>query len=148
MKREAQVKLIILGKPIAKARPKFYRRGNFVGTYNPQETEEGRWLLDATQQLKANRFCRIDEGPVMLNLTFIMPITKIWPKYKIEQIRNREKLFWHTKKRDDLDNCIKFVLDCLNGIAYRDDSQVVAINAMKYYGLEARTEIEIKEINA
>ena len=35
----------IPGLPIAKARPRFFKRGNFVGTYNSQETEEGRTML-------------------------------------------------------------------------------------------------------
>ena len=33
------------------------------------------------------------------------------------------------KRRIDLDNSIKIILDCLNGIAYVDDSQVVDIRA-------------------
>ena len=33
------------------------------------------------------------------------------------------------KHRLDLDNCIKVMLDALNGIAYIDDKQVVEINA-------------------
>ena len=34
-----------------------------------------------------------------------------------------------TKRRIDLDNAIKAVLDALNGVAYADDSQVIDIHA-------------------
>ena len=34
-----------------------------------------------------------------------------------------------SKTRIDLDNCIKVALDALNGVAYKDDSQVVSVRA-------------------
>lgn len=47
----------------------------------------------------------------------------------------------------DLDNLIKSVLDGLNGIAYKDDSQIVKFGEMtKQYAEEDRVEITIKEI--
>ena len=36
-------------------------------------------------------------------------------------------------KKPDIDNCIKVILDSLNGIAYKDDSQVVSLKIEKYY---------------
>lgn len=35
-----------------------------------------------------------------------------------------------SKVRIDLDNCLKVVIDALNGLAYIDDKQIVRINAM------------------
>lgn len=46
----------------------------------------------------------------------------------------------------DLDNCIKSVLDGLNGCAYKDDSQVVTIIATKRYTEgEDRIEVDIQD---
>ena len=49
----------------------------------------------------------------------------------------------HTKK-PDLDNLIKFVKDCANGILWHDDSQVVTIEAAKLYSEEPETRILLR----
>jgi Holliday junction resolvase RusA-like endonuclease len=127
--------IIIPGKPIAKKRPRFVRRGKFVGTYNCQETEEGRWILDAKQAITE----RAEAGtPVALKCWFIFDFPKSMSKKKRAGAV-------HTSK-PDLDNCVKFVKDCLNGIAWHDDSQVVTLMAKKLYDHEgggARSEIII-----
>ena len=40
---------------------------------------------------------------------------------------------YSVRMKPDTDNCIKFVLDALNGVAWHDDYQVVQINATKCY---------------
>ena len=47
---ETMIKIIVPGEPIAKARPKFARRGKFVQTYNIQETEEGKFIAQVLAQ--------------------------------------------------------------------------------------------------
>ena len=37
-------------------------------------------------------------------------------------------------KKPDVDNITKSILDSLNGIAYKDDSQVTGLEVMKEYG--------------
>lgn len=46
--------------------------------------------------------------------------------------------------RPDLDNYIKAILDALNGIAFKDDGQIVDLSATKRYG-EPRIEVSINE---
>lgn len=67
---------------------------------------------------------------------FYFEIPKSTPK------KNRAEAV-HTKK-PDLDNLVKFIKDCLNGEAWKDDSQVVSLFAQKIYerdGNGPRTEI-------
>ena len=45
--------------------------------------------------------------------------------------------------RPDLDNYIKFVFDALNGVFYKDDSQVVHIESIKEYNQEPKTIVRI-----
>ena len=138
-----RITLIIPGSPIAKKRPKFYRRGDNVGTYNPSETEEGKWIKMVVDQLKDWELLELLRGPVSLELYFHMPITKSWPKYKIKALEEG-KIFHHIKK-PDLDNLIKFAKDCLNKIVWNDDSQVFKEFAIKQYSLKPETLISIEE---
>jgi len=130
--------IYIPGKPIAKKRPRFVRKGNFVGAYNEQVTEEEHWKIQATQQIKKPL-----EGALSLDVLFIMPIPKSWPKIRREKAVHFT--IWHIKT-PDLDNLVKFVKDCLNGLAWYDDKQVAILNAFKRYGPEPGTSITIKQI--
>ena len=137
-------KIVILGSPIAKARPKFARRGKFTATYNTQETEEGRFLLAAQYQWRKPPLV----GPLAIDLIFVMPRPKAhYGTGKNAKILKLTSPRYHSaKKRFDVDNCIKFVLDCLNELIYEDDGQVAAISAVKRYGKRPRTEIFIREL--
>jgi len=130
------MKITIPGKPIAKKRPRFVRRGKFVGTYNDQETEEGRWILEAKPQVTEQM-----EGPLSLACAFFMPIpsgTSMKKRVEIDK-----KVVPHFKK-PDLDNLVKFVKDCLNNLAWRDDSQISYLWAIKIYSQEPMTAITIE----
>jgi Holliday junction resolvase RusA-like endonuclease len=128
----------IPGKPIAKKRPKFFRRGSHVGTYNPQVTEEGRWIIFARDALAGAGYPRTaTKGvPVRLLCHFVFEYPASMPKKW--KAGNPD----HVKK-PDADNCLKFVKDCLNGIAWHDDSQVYHVTGWKMYGETAKTVITI-----
>ena len=133
------MRIRIPGKPIAKKRPRFVRRGKFVGTYNEQETEEGKWILLARDQITE----KISKpSAVHLECEFRMPIPKSTSKKKTLEMHIGD--IPHIKK-PDLDNLIKFVKDCLNNLAWDDDSQVISIEAFKCYSNEPETIIEIME---
>ena len=51
---------------------------------------------------------------------------------------------YRPRKRGDLDNLLKAVLDALNGVAYGDDEQVVRIEANRYDDKRApRVEVHV-----
>jgi len=64
-----------------------------------------------------------------LRATFAFPRPK--SHYLRGQLRDAAPQ-WH-RSRPDVDNLLKLVLDALNGIAYGDDAQVVAITGQKRY---------------
>ena len=119
----------IPGAPIAKKRPRFARRGKFVTAYNCQETEEGRWLLSARECFRRNGVMEPLSVPLTLDIDFYMPI----PASASKKARALMELNQAHTKKPDLDNCIKFALDCLNGELFCDDSLVYQINATKRY---------------
>lgn len=131
--------LMIPGKPIAKKRPRFARRGNFVKTYNDQETEEGRFLWEVRQQWQDEPM----KGAVSIEMRFYTQRPK-------SHFRSNGQLSAKATGfpigRPDVDNMVKFVLDCLNGCTWTDDAQVVTMVALKLFAKEGkpRTEIEIR----
>lgn len=131
--------LTVPGKPIAKKRPRFFRRGAFVGTYNAQETEESRWMWTVNQQLP-DGFKPIT-GPVKVFMEFAFPYPKSWSKKK------RQTHFWHAAK-PDLDNLEKFVLDCLRDFVIADDAAVCKTESVKFWDEfnEPLTKIKIEQL--
>jgi Holliday junction resolvase RusA-like endonuclease len=137
-----KITLIIPGAPIAKKRPRFCRRGQHVMTYNAQETEEGKVMWHIKSQLGAME--PIMPGvPIALECRFEMPIPKSMPK------RDRDALDIgfcgpaHVKK-PDVDNLVKLLKDCCNGLVWHDDSQVVSMAASKVYAKDPRTVFTVR----
>lgn len=48
--------------------------------------------------------------------------------------------------KPDCDNIGKTILDALNGIAYEDDIQIIALHVYKLYGAEAKAIVMLREI--
>ena len=126
----------VYGDPIPQARPRFARRGAFVNCYDPQgKIKEGcKWQLKS--QFKEDPW----EMPIALDLIFFMPIPKSASALKKRQMANG--LIGHIKK-PDLDNLQKYILDCLNGLAFKDDSQICEIRAKKRYATNPSTLIRM-----
>ena len=106
--------IVIYGTAEAKLRPRFNRKTGAV--YTPSRTQ--KWEYEVRQRAAEVVDTPLD-GPVHLEMLFIFPRpkSKIWKRKKME----RE---WKTT-RPDLDNLEKAVIDGLNGVAFRDDGQIV-----------------------
>ena len=132
-----EYKITIPGTPVAKGRPRLGR----YGTYTPKKTQEYEEYIKACWIAKFGRICPTDK-PLAVKVIFYMPIPKSAnKKQKTEMAEGRIQ---HTKK-PDTDNLIKSVLDALNGIAYKDDSMIYKLTAIKKYSEKARTELTIEE---
>lgn len=137
------MKLIIPGKPISKNRPRFARRGKFTTTYSDQETESGKFFLLCREQV-TKKF----EGPLRVHIVFYIPR----PKSHYGTGRNENNLkpsapSYPDGSRQDLDNLEKFAYDCLNGLAWNDDRQIVENFSRKVWAInDAKTCILIEEM--
>jgi Holliday junction resolvase RusA-like endonuclease len=69
-----------------------------------------------------------------------MPIPVSYSQKKKNEFAS--ELIAHVKK-PDLDNLIKWVLDCGNALLWQDDSMIYCIQAFKVYSPKPRTEIEM-----
>jgi len=105
--------------PVSIARPRFFRRGEFVSTYTPQKTRE--FEQEIKRRVAKDFKGRLPfEFPVSVSLVFGMerPISVKRPLPSV---------------KPDIDNLIKAILDPLNGIVFKDDALIVFIKAGKQY---------------
>jgi len=122
----------IYGNPIAKARPRFFRRGKFTGTYDSQKMEAGKWMLQLQEQASQQMDAPLT-GPLMADFQFYFSR----PKNHYGTGRNAGKLKDSAPKyctnAKDFDNLAKFSADCMNSIVYKDDRQIVDAAIHKRY---------------
>lgn len=127
----------LIGNPTAKARARVYKRkNNKYGSYTPKKTKAYSNDL-AGAAIDAMKGKRLLEGALLVNISCYMPIPKT--------LGNKVKAGDAHIKKPDLDNIIK-QLDALNGIVYKDDSQIAALMAAKIYSNEPRITITIQEL--
>lgn len=128
MTSPAAISFTVPGKPQGKGRARAARRGDYVTIYTPEKTVAYEGLIALAGE-KAMNGRALVEGPVQLTITAVFSIPKGWSQKK----RTSRPIHWHTS-RCDLDNVVKAVGDGLNGIVWRDDSQVAMVKAIKLYG--------------
>lgn len=129
------------GDPVGKQRARYAKRGNFVQTYTPDKTrtyealikEKGIEAMGSTEPL---------ETPVSLYLYIRLPIPKSCTKKRLEAINNGSE---KPIKKPDASNVLKSVEDGLNGVVYKDDSQIVNIHVTKVYASQSGVDICVKE---
>lgn len=137
------ITFVIVGLPVAKGRPKFFRKGNFMGTYTPSKTKEYEDSV-ISQALPHKPAVPLDI-PLAVELRFYFPVPQsASKKFKLKAISGMTPV----AKRPDLDNLIKSVLDPLNTIFWTDDKLIVELTAKKYYSEPPRIEVMIAEIKS
>lgn len=117
----------IPGEPRGKGRPRFSRRSG--AAYTDQKTAAYENLVAVAYRAKYSAELPI-ETAVVLTATAYMPIPKSTSKKRRAAMLAGEI---RPTKKPDLDNILKAILDGLNGVAFRDDSQVVTIITRKEY---------------
>lgn len=132
------IRFEILGQPIAKQRPRVTRAGI---AYTPAKTVNYEAVVRYTYQSKyAQR--EPFSGQIEASITAVFPIPKSYSKKKTEELLNGHNNY---DKKPDCDNLAKIILDSLNGIAYKDDSQVTVLHIRKEYGIQPKVIVELKE---
>ena len=129
--------VIIEGKIKGKARPRVFNGHGIT----PKDTVQYENWVKICYKEQDGRYL---EGSVKATITAYYKIPKSYTKKRIKAIN--EGLEFPTKK-PDVDNIAKIILDSLNGIAYKDDSQIVNLTVIKKYtdGIE-RVMLELEEI--
>lgn len=128
------IEFTIPGDPVPKGRPKSARIGNRAILYTPKKTRAYEaYIASAAKDYTPSG--GLLEGPLRVSLSFYFKRPKSLSK----------KCLYHVK-RPDIDNIIKSILDALEGVIYKNDSQVVELHATKSYGDPSHVEVKIEEL--
>jgi Holliday junction resolvase RusA-like endonuclease len=133
------IKFEILGQPIAKARPRVTRSGI---AYTPAKTVNYETMVKYTYQ---SLYWHLEPSTKLIeaSITAIFPVPKSYSKKKANELLAGH---YNYDKKPDCDNLAKIILDALNGIAYKDDSQVTILHIAKEYGTQPKVIVELKEL--
>ena len=128
----------IPGEPQGKARGRtfIHKHTGRPTTMTPEKTVNYEALIKLQAGQSTKEFYQDQE--LFMRLTAYYSIPKSASKKKAELMRNIEI---RPTKKPDIDNIIKVVCDALNGVVYKDDTQIVSISAQKFYENVPRVEV-------
>lgn len=128
----------VYGEPVAKGRPRFTRQGR---AYTPKKTHD--YESEVAQMAKAAMGSSEPlETPVAVFIYVTFAVPPSYSKKRREACLNGSE---RHVKRPDLDNVVKGVTDGMNGVIYKDDSQITSIHATKVWGDAGMVEVLVKE---
>mgnify|MGYP000889216066 CR=1 FL=1 len=133
------IKIIVYGEPVAQGRAKISTIGGFARAYDPKKSRDYKHEVRscAVEQYKQ----RPIENAVNLAVKVYRSIPASWSKKKTAQA---EAGLIRPTSKPDLKNYIAGVEDALNGVLWRDDSQVVSFDGSgKWYAPDGRPRIEV-----
>lgn len=132
------ISFTIYGEPVAQARPRFNR---YTGcAYDPKKSKDFKKLVAISALPYKPK--ELLTGALKLNIKVFRSMPKM---SKTKALLALEGHIRPTTK-PDIDNYVKGVKDALNGVIYKDDSQVVCLHAEKYYSDSPRIEIVLREM--
>lgn len=130
--------IIVEGKIKGKARPRVFN-GHAV---TPKDTVNYENWVRLNYKEQCGKYLN---GPIRAKIIAYYKIPKSYSKKRIKGILEGKE---YPCKTPDADNIAKIILDSLNDIAFRDDSQIVELTIIKRWTQEAeRVEFELEEIN-
>ena len=120
----------IPGPVRGKGRPRFARAGAFVRTYTDDKTESYEGVVKWTAKQAMGERDLLDGA-----LEVCIQVTKQTPK-SMSQKKRAAALAGRIRPtlKPDWDNIGKIVCDALNGVVYKDDSQIADGRVEKFYG--------------
>lgn len=125
------------GEIRGKGRPKFSRAGGGRAYTDAKTASAETWV----------RACAIEQvgqpclaGPLALHMEISVSVPQSWSKR-----RQADALAGTTRPtgKPDVDNTLKLLADALNGVVWRDDSQLVDVRVIKRYGTEPGALVEV-----
>lgn len=132
----------IYGEPRGKERPKFSTVCGHATARTPENTVLYENLVKTEYRIQSGvRFT--DDAMLSVRIFAFHSVPKSASRKK--HLAMIDRLIRPTRK-PDWDNVGKIICDALNGIAYRDDAQIVDALVRKFYSDTPRVIVEISDI--
>lgn len=127
-------------RAIGKQRPRY--SSQLKRMYTPTVTRSFEEKIKWYFVQKYNISLEPSTKPFTATITAVFePAKSLSKKKKLKLIDN--SIFTH---KPDADNIAKSILDSLNGLVYKDDSQVYKLSVNKKYGQENKIIVELEEM--
>jgi Holliday junction resolvase RusA-like endonuclease len=128
----------VRGEPKGKGRPRFAAG---MRPYTPEATRAYEEMI-AWEYSRQCGGMLTEHGPVRMTIKAYHGIPK--------SARRKDRTLMASGvirplKKPDMDNIAKIYADALNGLAYHDDTQIVALACMKFYSDEPRVDVVLEE---
>lgn len=138
-----EIRFMVPGVPVGKQRPRVVRSGGASIAYTPQKTVLYENLVKVMYQQASGNRRFSDDSMLEMRIAAYYQV----PKSDSKKLRER-KLSGELRptKKPDNDNILKVIEDALNGVAYRDDAQIVECRCSKYYAEVPLVDVAIREI--
>lgn len=122
-------------------RPRATRMGKGVRMYDDPKSVAYKTIVRASfNRLGVKEFL---EGPLYMKVVIYKKMPKAFSKKKQQMALDG---ILRPETKPDVDNYAKTFMDALNGLAYKDDSQVVTLVTEKYYSDDPHAFIEIQTL--
>ena len=125
----------VYGPCVGKQRPRMTRTGH---TYTPKATKDYESEVLMAFAMEENDL--IFDNPVAADIQIFVTMPKAWSKKRKAMNIDKPPIDIRTP---DLDNVAKSILDALNGVAYKDDKQVVSLEVNRMWGIEDKVVVEL-----
>lgn len=130
-----KISFTVPGQPQGKLRPRWSR----TRMYSPQKTVDYETYIKEMFVISYPDFVLL-EGALEITITAWMMIPKSTSKKRAKLMIDR---VIRPDKKPDWDNLSKVVGDALEGLAYKNDAQIVDGILHKYYTMQPRLEVKI-----
>lgn len=131
----------VSGKPLGKQRPRVTVIQGHGRAYTPEQTVNYENYIKMCYLKHQNG--DLYDKPLRMAITAVYEIPKSFSNVKRKTALADEK---KPLTKPDVDNVAKVVCDALNGIAYKDDSQIVELRISKHYGEQPKIVVSIEEV--
>lgn len=137
------LEFFVPGEPQGKARARTVRNQHTGKSmsYTPAKTTSYEALVQHYYTAAGGQY--VEDGTYSVDITAGYGMAKSMPKYKRAQALEGTLL---PTKKPDLDNIAKLICDALNGVAWRDDSQIVELTVRKVYAAQPGVTITIERM--